>query len=532
MGSLYLNALNKEQRAALEKQLWDQQSGKCFISGKEIVEGLSEVDVDHIVPIRDNGKDDPTNFALALSHYNRSKQASDLRVARVLARLDAIGETADSDDRGTNLNDVLLAHGGACGVARAKIEGDVLRIVLKDAETVSVPIYADKFSGMRYFFGVLPLAAVYHDEKINPRPIGPNIRGLVEEFHKGRPQLHVALGWMLSSELPDGKVRLFDGQHKAAAQILLGAKDLAVRVFIDPDFDILLTANTNAGTTLRQVAFDKSVQRRLGSAMLRDRITRFLAEKALPADFEGFSEKELVEFFKGEQRQLKRYVLDGIRDAITFSPENGLRDFIETAGKGTEKPFSYSAVEKTFYSKFISQEMLETPWDYQADVGKNPRSVEVEQISRLMTLIAEKLYVGKFDDERGTKRIESLIQKGEDVPEPHLRAFRMAKEEILHCWINYVGKIVEYNFLMMGRVVESDKLFQNPFSEQIWANIGNFIDNLARLPMWVNRDASTTIFGGKQTYAYWQKIFDTGSSPTGQKVLSSGIDLMQMIKPT
>ncbi len=235
MGSLYLNGLNAEGRASLERQLWEQQNGKCFISGKPMELDLDELDVDHIIPTRDNGKDDPTNFALTLASYNRSKQAADLRVARVLARFDAIRETADSDDRGANLNDVLRSFGGASSTLRGKIADDQITYLVNGAEKHSVPIYTDKLSQMRYFFAVLPIAAIYHDEKINPRPIGANIRGLIEEFFRGRPQLHSALGWISTADLPEARVNIFDGQHKAAAQILLGVKSIAVRVFIDPD---------------------------------------------------------------------------------------------------------------------------------------------------------------------------------------------------------------------------------------------------------------------------------------------------------
>jgi hypothetical protein len=138
---------------------------------------------------------------------------------------------------------------------------------------------------------------------------------LVEEFHKGRPQLQVGLGW-ISSETPlSSKVHVFDGQHKAAAQILLGVHSLPVRVFVDPDFDLLLTANTNAGTTLRQVAFDKSVQRRLGSSILLDRIKRFKSEKGLADDYEAFSEQTLVEHFNG-------------RLGVTYSTASGTQSLI------------------------------------------------------------------------------------------------------------------------------------------------------------------------------------------------------------
>lgn len=531
MGSLYLNGLTAEQRDALERQLWEQQNGSCFISGKTIDLDIDDLDVDHIIPTRDNGKDDPSNFALTLASYNRSKQAADLRVARVLARFDQIQATADSDDRGANLNDVLKAYGGASASLRGKIIDGQITYITDGDNKLSVPVYADKLSGMRYFFAVLPLSTLYHDVKINPRPIGANIRGLVEEFFKGRPQLHVALGWISSKELPEARVNIFDGQHKAAAQILLGTRAVPTRVFIDPDFDVLLTTNTNAGTTLRQVAFDKSVQRRLGSAMLLDRISRYRKDKGLAEDEEGFSEKALVEYFRGDQRAVSRYVLDGIRNAVTYSPDNKLRDYIDNAGKGHEKPFSYSTIEKTFYSKFIGSTMLETPWNHKSEQGENPRTLEVAQIVRLMSLIAEKVYVGKFDEEIGTAKIENKLQKGEDIPEHHLRAFRMAKEEILYCWIGYIGKIIENHFLALGRVIDNERLFQYPFPEQLWTNIGFFIDNLARLPMWVNRDASVTLFGGKQTYGFWQTIFESGSSPAGHKAMPSGLNIMEMIKP-
>jgi hypothetical protein len=531
MGSLYLHGLSAEARSALEKQLWQQQNGNCFISSKPMDLTFDELDIDHIIPTRDNGKDDPSNFALTLATYNRSKQAADLRVARVLARFDQIKETSVSDDRGANLNDVLSAYGGSTNSLRGKIDGTEVTYIDERNSKVTVPVHTDKLSGMRYFFAVLPISTIYHDERINPRPIGANVRGLIEEFFKRRPQLHIALGWIASEALPEARVNIFDGQHKAAAQILLGVSTLPVRVFIDPDFDVLMTTNTNAGTTLRQVAFDKSVQRRLGSAMLLDRITLFRKEKNLPDDDESFSEKSLVDYFRGDQRAVGRYVLDGIRNSITHSPDNKLRDYIDYAGKGHEKPFSYSTIEKTFYSKFIGAKMLETPWHYKAEQGENPRTIEVEQISRLMSLIAENLYVGKYDEEIGTAKLENKVQKGDDVPEAHLRAFRMAKEEILYCWIGYIGKIIENHFWINGAIVDSDKIFQYRFPEQLWINIGIFIRNLAGLPMWVNRDASLTLFGGKQNYAFWQTIFASGSSPSGHKVMPTGLNIMDMIKP-
>src|ERR1700733_2652131 len=238
MSSFYLGQLTKETRTALEEQLWSQQSGKCFISGKPIYLKLDEIDIDHIIPTRDNGKDDPSNFALTLASFNRSKQAADLRVARVLARFDQIKAVADSDDRGANLNDVLKAYGGAQSDLRIKLENKQVTYVApgkEGDEKQTVLLCEDTLSGMRYFFAVLPIEVLHHDERINPRPIGANLRGLIEEFHKRRPQLHVPLAWIEpSGAAPAARGRVFDGQHKASAQILLGVRELPVRIFVNP----------------------------------------------------------------------------------------------------------------------------------------------------------------------------------------------------------------------------------------------------------------------------------------------------------
>jgi hypothetical protein len=332
MSSLYLSRLSKDDRSALEQQLWSQQNGKCFISESPINLQLDEVDIDHIIPTRDNGKDDPSNFALTLASYNRSKQAADLRVARVLARFDRIKETADSDDRGANLNDVLRAYGGAKSDLRLKLESKEVTYIAssKDGDMkVTVPLFADALSGMKYFFAVLPIEALHHDERINPRPIGANLRGLIEEFHKRRPQLHIALAWVETSvDSPSARVHVFDGQHKAAAQILLGVRNIPVRIFVNANEQLLLTANTNAGTTLRQVAFDKSVQRRLGSSILVDRIVRYREDKGLSTDFEEFSEKQLVEHFKGEQRAMTRVQTHKIHHTIVATRHTEARKFL------------------------------------------------------------------------------------------------------------------------------------------------------------------------------------------------------------
>lgn len=450
----------------------------------------------------------------------------------MLARFERIRVTCAEQNRGANLADVLAEYGGAKHELSFEVDGNQMRLTFAatgDPSITSIPLYTDPLSKLDYFFAELPIEYLHHDDRINPRNIGGSLARLVEEFHRGRPQLHAALAWVDRREGP-ALVKVFDGQHKATAQVLLGIRALPIRVFVNPDPDLLLTTNTNAGTALRQVAFDKSVQRRLGKSLFNDRLERYRKERSLPEDDESMSEKDLVIFFRGEAKEIKRYALDAVRAAITHHSENQLAGYVEFGGKSTEKPLSYSTIEKTFLSFFIYSDVLDTPLNYKAEDGLNPRQLEIDQVVRLMNLTAEVLLVNQFDMKLGTARLENKVQNGEDIPEPHLRAFRTCKEEVLYSLLSHLRQVVQMHVMMSGEPFDQNRSFQYPFPEQLWDLLRAYLINMRALPLWVNRDLSVTVFGGKQTREFWRTIFRDGKTPQGQQVLAAPINIMEMIK--
>ena len=535
--SVFLSKLSAQQRDELIRRLWECQKGKCYISGRDIDLDIHKnaIDIDHIVPLTNGGKDDESNMALTFSVANRSKQAADLNLARINWTYKTLAEDLQkAENRNPNLNDVLKKFDGACYSLHFVIKGDNIRfsfVEMGRTDIVELPIYKDKKGDVRYFFALLPVQYLHHDDKINPRSIGSNVSKLLAEFYKGNPQLHISLGYIETNDNNESPVKLFDGQHKAAAQILLGTREIPVRIFINPDKDKIIETNFNAGTTLKQVAFDKSIQRHLGNALYQDRVERYQKQTGRDADDYSFSEKTLINFYKGESREMKRYIIDAVKDGITFSEDNKLRDYIDMGGRAKEKPLSYSTVEKTFYSFFISSDALETNIDFKLEEGLNPRDLEKKQIVRLMNIIAEKILIGKYDFEAGTYRIENRIQQGDDSLDwNHVAAYRMMKEEIIYAWLSYISDVVSMFFANMGkRVANRHDFFQEEFPAQLWINIENFIENLANLPLWKNKDLSLTIFGGKQVYSFWKTIFEKGKASNGEQVLANPIDIQKMI---
>jgi hypothetical protein len=323
---------------------------------------------------------------------------------------------------------------------------------------------------------------------------------------------------------------VFDGQHKAAAQILLGAKELPVRVFVEPNLKILLQANTNAGDTLKQVAFDMAVKRHLGSVLYKERIAEYRAAKHLLEADESFSEQALVLHFRGARREMQKYILDSVRTAITQDSENLLMDYVEMAGKSVDKPLSYNTIEKTLFSIFLYLKPLETPLNYLDEQGKNPRHLEHTQMVNIMNIYAEEILANPWDPEEASSKLEYHLQQGEQVSEKHLCAHRMSREEILHATLSFVELIIKNFYAYTGDFIDDEKLLQTQHADALWTRIRNFLISLRGLPCWLDKSPSRTIFGAKQNRDYWLTIFKTGSTPDGVKVLTGPLDIQKMIK--
>lgn len=529
--SKYLDGLSSEEYSNLTKKLWTIQNHKCFICCEDIDLDLNPTNIDHIKPIVNGGKDDESNFALAHENCNKSKQDADLEVARAMARLSKIIKDAEEKHETPSLKHVLAANGGSLYDFSYKIENrKLLYAFSKTGDDIvrSAEIFCDKLSGEQTAFIQVPIQFLFHDERINPRGINSSIGLLIKEFHKGNPQLHISL-----ARLDDNRIMIFDGQHKAVAQIMLGTRDLLVRLFLDTDVDRMIETNTTAGSKLKQIAFDKSIVRQLHDSIYAEKIRKYQLDHNLANDCFTFSEANLVDYFKAEKRSIRTLIIDSQKNLVTKNADNQLLSYINFEGRGSELPLSYSTFEKTLLSRFINAKtILKTPLDYRADEGLNPRMLEKEQLIQLCNILAEELLIGRYRTEIGTYRIENKVAEGndKDITDDHLAAYRILKEEIMYNWIQYIELLINNFFSMTGKLYEKQDLFQIKFPDQLWINIRTFIQNVRDLPLWKDRTMASTVFGGKQVYDYWNTAFRTGKTPDGTLVLSKPFNVVEMIK--
>lgn len=529
--SKYLDSLSSNDRKVLERKLWEIQNHRCFICEKELDLDIHSFNIDHICPLANGGKDDPSNFAISHEHCNKTKQDADLVVAKKLFQLKQIIEDAEVAKEVPSLKHVLIANGGSKFEFKYKVEQDELVYSFDDVGDVKLKrteIFTDTLTNEKTAFICVPIEYLYHDEAINPRGINSSISLLIKEFHKPNPQLHLSL-----ARIEDGKIKIFDGQHKAVAQLMLGVRNIVVRLFIAPDIDRLIETNTIAGSKLKQIAFDKAIVRQLHDTLYSERLKNYQRDHGLSEDDFSFSEQNLVDHFKGERGNVKVYIINSQKHSITRSPDNKLQSYINFEGRGTALPLSYSTFEKTLLSSFVNAKtILSTPIDYRVDEGLNPRILEKEQLICLCNIIAEELLINKFDDELGTNKIENKITTGSggNITDDHLIACRLFKEEIMYNWVQYIKLLVKNHFAFTGAMYDDENLFQQKLPDQLWENIRIFLGNLKNLPIWRDRGMASTIFGGKNNYDFWRTAFTTGKTPDGTQVLAEALNVADMIK--
>ena len=161
--SLHVRGLQPEQKSELQALLHDRQSGKCYICRERIDLELliGELEIDHIEPLAVGGKDSENNFALTHARCNRSKGASDLRVARCLSLLEQLQRAAkERGDRGANLGDVLKQYNGGKEWLRLRQTDGYVEFTFPTLEDLSIRkerLYGDKLSGLQYFFSLVPI---------------------------------------------------------------------------------------------------------------------------------------------------------------------------------------------------------------------------------------------------------------------------------------------------------------------------------------------------------------------------------------
>lgn len=254
----------------------------------------------------------------------------------------------------------------------------------------------------------------------------------------------------------------------------------------------------------------------------------------LQEDDYSFSEQKLFDFFYKKDSGFKQYIIGSIKHSLIIHKDNRLVDFIRLRSKLRNRPIELRSFEIALFGSFInSHTVLNTPITLKNDQGLTTRSLEINQMVQLLNILADTLYINKFDLNIKFSRIEKNIREKKDTQysDDYLIASRLGKEEILYNLMQYLKMVISSYFKQSGTVINQENIFQTQFDNQLWVYIKNFVQNVRQLSLWKTRsNAACNLFSGKRHYDYWRVIFETGKYEDNTPILNKPLNIRDLIK--
>lgn len=270
---------------------------------------------------------------------------------------------------------------------------------------------------------------------------------MIEEFYYQHPQMQPSLAYFEPKSLgTTGKIMLFDGQHKAAAQLYNLSGEILCRLFLpehgdqpkrlDEFVEELRRTNFRAHTKLAQLHFAQFTEDKVGHTMYADDREDVLREMKLrgvaPEDItEKNIYKALQERSPEEAREFKNHHVSYLRYEALTATDLEIMKFVETVSARSRRyPISYDTL-KSFLDVFLFRALADEPVA-QTDLW---RLREKENLGRLLDILASESLAGRFRLELGVYKLdEKLEQNPQGIPVEHLRADRLFRRPALKVW--------------------------------------------------------------------------------------------------
>jgi len=411
----------RRQLSETEKQKLLKDHGRtCFVDGEPILEE-DPIEYHHIKPRSEEGPDTLDNIAPVCRRHHRTIGTMSLQEYRdklELGRFFAGGEPKYLDD--------LIRHKrGHCGERITyEINDETIVLYLKDSPR-RYPLHTCPTTGWRYFYATLPVEYVGNDRDLQPRALREgSLWSLYQHFIT-----NTQLAPSVCRIDEDGALLLFDGQHKAAAQIWAGRPMIECKVYLQPDARTLKETNLTAHGPLRQMTFYSIELMRKYADIFGEDWSEYMTLEGEKSEL-GFH-NFLVNNKKKKKAQARKEIELAICNEIVYDPDNKLPAYLSEKHRGRKQPLSFARVKKTFFQHMLVPPPVSDEFESDTDFRKEER----RNLVRLMNIIAEEGLERRWAPERSDaahQKAERMFSAGavrawiillKDVINAHLRHY-------------------------------------------------------------------------------------------------------------
>ncbi|MGH2966208.1 MAG: HNH endonuclease [Solirubrobacterales bacterium] len=437
-----------------------RQGLRCFIDNHPVADA-SDLEFDHIHPYAEGGPSRTENIAAVCRKHNREKGTLTLSEYRDRLGLRAFFEGAAK----RRLDDLLEAKLGAGGFAQDlpsdRAEG-VIKLYFLEGSPQSVPMYACPSTGESFFYALIPVIHLQNDVELQPRALEPERLWELYRHLRTHTQLAPGVGRLVGNQ-----VLLFDGQHKAAAQVWAGRKRVETKVYLEPDVRKLKETNLTAHDKLRQMPFYTSTLLEKYADLGHEDWQAFLETQG-PKTEVAFSD-----FMRNRTGLTRAVAVKRIRSVIYRDildhPNNSLREYIAEENRGRKNPITMSRLEKTFFAEFIAAPPLDD--EFESDAWH--RDEERENIVFLFNVLVEKALAGRWNPELGDAA--------------HKKAARLFSAGALRAWVPFLHDALA-PALQLFQSEERRRIFYREIEPAGRDVIETLMDRLLSHKVWVDPD--------------------------------------------
>ena len=460
--------IDSEKQTVRSQQLSADGSLRCFISG-EIILDEDDIEYDHVQPFSKDGETDVENIRIVLKKYNRRKSDQTLYDVRDNLKLEKLFEKRKNNIK---LQDIFelkgIQHRNTHTVRNEN------KITIDDGdETREFQLFHDSILDVDYFYSKIPIYWLENDDRegLQPRVIDYKRLINIRDHLKDHPQLAPSIGRLVGTQL-----KLFDGQHKLAGQVLNNLREVDVKIYISPSesemskklFDSLMITNLEAHSKLKQVPFYTSTLLDRLSAIYKELLDEFISNK--PA--ENHTESNFIHFLVTEKQISKAEAKEMLRSAIKNSSlENStLSDYVAIASKDASYPITVELLNRTLFPSMLYLEPSTAKFTSEEDY----RNSEADNFKEFAQIIVDESYLSDW--------VQNV--KGKNLTNIQLKARRIWHKGSVLTWGAYLKSIIYSSIQPRTEDERTKLLYRSTITEEQKQNIRVCLRRLFNHNMW------------------------------------------------
>jgi len=447
--------LRRDLSETEKQQLIDKYGLKCFVDDHS-VKSRDELEFHHVIPFSEGGSTDLQNMAPVCKEHHKRLGTLSLSEFRDKLTMEHFFEK----NREAYLDDIIKEKIGEANFAkeiRYEIAEKSIRIYFMNKGWLTFPLHKCPVTNTSYFYATVPVEYLLNDKELQPRFLMPSKLWALYSHFRRYTQLAPSI-----CRLKDNKILLFDGQHKAAAQIWFGRKEVECKIYIDPNEVAIKEANIAAHTSLRQMSLYTSIAVRRLSDLYSDYWEEF--EKVSGQK----SEELFVSFLEGKGKKKSESIemyKAAIYDSVLQSPDNKFAKYVSKETRTYDMPISVFGLQKSVFANFL----VSPPLKEDLEIVDVWRDNERRNVVRLLNILAEETLDARWNPESNDSQ--------------HRKAERIYGAGCTRAWSKMLKDMIAA-ILSIWDADKKERMFFNSIHDDKWKEIRSKVRKFFSHKIW------------------------------------------------